>query len=80
LSTGDIHGDAATHVATWAAGNEALLETIFLVDASLNAKNAVGSTPLQHAACLNHPQNCEYLLCMGAEIECRGNDDGSPFV
>lgn len=79
IHTRDIHGDAATHIATWADDNEALLEIILLTGASLNAKNVVGSTPLQHAACLSHLQNGEYLLRMGAEIECRDNGDGSPL-
>lgn len=69
IHTRDIHGDAATHIATWGDDNEALLETISLAGASLNAENTAGSMPLQHAACLNHSQNDEYLLRMGAEIE-----------
>lgn len=76
----DFHGDTAIHIAAWADDNPDLLAPIFLAGASLNAKNKIGSTPLQHAACLNHPRNGEYLLRIGADIECRDNDNNSPLL
>jgi ankyrin repeat protein len=76
----DIQGHAALHVAAWARDMPAMIETIYLAGAALEAKDNSGCTALECAANMNYARNIEYLLSVGADIECRDSGYDSPLL
>jgi ankyrin repeat protein len=58
----------------------AMIETIYLAGAALEAKDNSGCTALECAANMNYARNIEYLLSVGADIECRDSGYDSPLL
>lgn len=51
-----------------------------MAGATINLRDAIGTTALTSAACLNHYRNGEFLIAAGADIENRDRDGDTPLL